>query len=185
MKRLSVVLLVLTLASLGLGCGGAETPVERAEEREGVEEAAPPADLPDYEVTKEESGELVGRDAKIYSVSTDATSEEDLRALTQFFRSESPNVDVLSVSYYSSEPTAEMSGAGYWFSDEAAANAVLSSMYPAEADIQAEVDEAMSNGGLYIFPITETVDDMIAEQCRTWDYETLGDPPPEWQCERT
>ena len=32
MKRLSVVLLVLTLASLGLGCGGGETPVEQAEE---------------------------------------------------------------------------------------------------------------------------------------------------------
>ena len=41
MKRLSVVLLVLTLASLGLGCGGGETPVEQAEEGEGVEEVAP------------------------------------------------------------------------------------------------------------------------------------------------
>jgi hypothetical protein len=42
MKRSSVGLLVLTLASLGLGCGGGgETPVEQAEQREGVEEVAP------------------------------------------------------------------------------------------------------------------------------------------------
>jgi hypothetical protein len=40
MKRLSVALLMLTLASLGLECGG-ETPVEQAEEQEGVEEVAP------------------------------------------------------------------------------------------------------------------------------------------------
>lgn len=35
------VLLLLVLASPGLGCGGAETPIERAEGREGLEEAAP------------------------------------------------------------------------------------------------------------------------------------------------
>ena len=178
-------LTVLALFFLGVaGCGGggeAGTPIEEAEQVRDAEQAEPqpPADLPEYDVTAEQEVEQAGQGVKNYSVSTDATSEEDLRDLTLFFRSESPDADAVVVSFYPNEPTAEPSGGGYAFASEEAARAVMGPGY-ADGDIA----RIMDDGGLLIIAATEFIDEAIEEQCRSWDYETLGDPPPEWECER-
>lgn len=177
-------LVVLALFLLGVaGCGGQEsgTPIEEAEQAQDAEQAAPepPANLPDYDVTAEQEVEQAGQSVTNYSVSTDATSEEDLRDLTLHFRSESPDADAVVVSFYPNEPMAEISGGGYAFADEEAARAVMGPGY-ADGDIA----KIMDDGGLLIIAATEFIDEAIQEQCQTWDYEALGDPPPEWECER-
>ncbi len=93
--------LVAVLAGLfAMGCGGADSPVEQREGgRQGAGGQAPPADLPEHTVAAEQDTTQDGQSVKTYAVFTDATSGEDFRALTLFFRSENPDVDAVVVSF--------------------------------------------------------------------------------------
>ena len=52
----------------------------------------------------------------------------------------------------------------------------------ASANVEEEVEKAMANDGIYIVPIEAMVEDMIEQECASWDTTTLGTPPPEWDC---
>jgi hypothetical protein len=65
---------------------------------------------------------------------------------------------------------------------EAAARTIVSSVCAASAnaDIEGQVEEAMSNDSIHVIPIEAMIDEMIEEECTNWDTATLGTPPPEW-----
>lgn len=189
--------LLLGLALLAFGCGAQEggqggaggPPEKAAEKRESRQDAqAPPpgVEIPAYDVTAEarpcEAG--LPEPETCISVSTDATSSEDLELVTRDLGRQHPEAKALAVTFFPNEPQATSSGSGFVFSDRAAAEAAISSMFPQGAEIRPEVDEVMENDGVYVIAMNEMVDEMVAEQCRTWGYEATGEPPAEWDCER-
>jgi len=90
----------------------------------------------------------------------------------------------LQVVFYPNEPGADTTGTSMAFLSEAAARTIISSMYTASAnaDIEGQVEEAMSNDGIHVIPVEAMIDEMIEEECANWDTTTLGTPPPEWDC---
>ncbi len=152
-----LVLVAVLAVSLVVGCGGGDTPAEQREAQEGAEEA-PPADLPEHTVAAEQDTTQDGQSVKTYAVFTDATSGEDFRALTLFFRSENPDVDAVVVSFYPNEPPgAELSGAGYAFASEEAARAVLGSGYT-----DADIARIMEDDGLLVTSVADTPEEVTA-----------------------
>lgn len=148
------------------GCGDADTPTEGQEGAEEAlpevettaQEAAPSADLPEYTVAAEQDTTQAGQSVKTYAVFTDATSGEDFRALTSFFRSESPDVDAVVVSFYPNEPPgAELSGAGYTFSSEEAARVVLGTGYT-----DADIARIMQDDGLLVTSVADTPEEVTS-----------------------
>ena len=162
-----------------------KTVVETVEvtQEETVEEAS----VPPYTATAEQDcPPEVGHDATCVSLSSDATSAEDIEAITQDLREQNPDTNLV-VSVYPNEPTADMSGMGYAFADEEAAQAVLDATYPEEATLKPKVSEVMANDGVYVISIADEVDTMVQEECENWteeDTELLGPPPEEWNCEQ-
>lgn len=157
-------------------CGQANSPVERQEQKEGaepikqkVEEAA----LPSYDVTANQDCTTESYQARCLSVTTGATSEEPLTALTQHFRDENPKYAAVLVTFYPDKPTAEPSGSGFAFRDDGTARAVLSSMYtnPAEASVDEQVSEAMQNDGIWVMSIKDEAESFNREVCEQWDTE--------------
>ena len=154
--RLSVLAIaVLAAVAMLAGCGGADT--EEREGQAGTEEETVPANLPDYTVMAEEESTQAGQDVKNYAVSTDATSEEDLRALTLFFRSEAPEADAVVVSFYPNEATVELSGAGYAFASEEAARAVLGSGYT-----DTDIARIMQDDGVLVTSVADTLEEITS-----------------------
>jgi len=214
------------------GCGGADTadsPPERAERTEGVEEVAPqptpeedaeepagepapppagsnpqeewmaseegqaaaareeerrgrlaerveitqPSGVPPYEILAESP---YGANDATMTVSTEATSEPDMRLVAEDLRYENQEYDALTVTF--TRPSAggapSESGSAIVFNTREAA---LRSIRYSPDELEAVFAE--DNGVLVL-----SNEDMIREQCGTWDYETLGDPPPEWNCEQ-
>jgi hypothetical protein len=189
-------ILLVSIAMLA-GCSEALNAPQRGEKEnieKGVEqtpdgekiqkEVSVPTDVPTYTLTKDEAGMVQGFGVRSIAASTDVTSEEDLEAITRELWAESTNVDSLQVLFYPNEPGADTTGTGMAFLSEAAARTVISSMYAASAnaDIEGQVEEAMSNDGIYVIPVEAMIDEIIEEECANWDTTTLGTPPPEWDC---
>ena len=163
-----------------------EQAVEQTPDGEKIQkEVSVPADVPAYTLTKDEEGMVQGFVVRSVAVSTDVTSEEDLEAITRELWAETMNVDSLQVLFYPNEPGADTTGTSMAYLSEAVARTVISSMYAASAnaDIEGQVEEAMSNDGIAVIATKEMIDEMIEEECANWDTITLGTPPPEWNCE--
>ena len=188
-----LVLLMLT------GCVGQAADVPQQGEKEDVEQAVEktpdgekiqkevsvPADVPAYTLTKDEEGMVQGFVARSVAASTDVTAEKDLEAITRELWADTTNADSLQILFYPNEPGADTTGTGMAYLSEAAARTIISSMYAASAnaDIEGQVEEAMSNDGIAVIATKEMIDEMIEEECANWDTTTLGTPPPEWNCE--
>jgi hypothetical protein len=156
MRWTVLLLTVLTIAGCSTGGSGGDNPDKKV--RDSASASKDPAvNLPKYDVTKEEDGDLVGQSVKNYSVFTDVTSEKDLRTLTEFFGSRNPEKDAVVASFYLNQQGAELSGTGFVFSDKEAAQAILANMYPQGADVDSEVQKAMNSDGIYIVSIADEV----------------------------
>jgi hypothetical protein len=192
--RLFVVL--LATAAMLAGCSGASNAPQQGEKEDvekGVEqtpdgekiqkEVSVPAGVPAYTLTKDEAGMVQGFEVRSVAASTDATSEEDLEAITRELWAET-DADSLQALFYPNEPGADTTGTSMAYLSEAAARTIITSMYAASAnaDIEGQVEEAMSNDGISVIATKEMIDEMIAEECANWDTTTLGTPPPEWEC---
>ena len=148
------------------------------------EEVSVPADVPAYEVTLDEQGADLGLSIRNVAASTDATSKEDLEAITRELWAKGAQVDAMLVTFYPNKPTADPAGTGQAFSSEEAARTFISAQYtdPSEADVEGQVQQAMANDGILVTAIQEELDKMIEEECAKWDTTTMGSPPPEWNC---
>lgn len=182
-------LLALTLFVF-VGCSQPTSAPEEAENESAErapEKVSVPADVPDYTLTKDEAAAdpALGLRMRSVSASTGATSADDMEAVTRELWSKTQNADALLVAFYPNKPMAELSGTGYAFRDREAARAVLSSQYadPSEANIEEQVEEAMSNGGISVLSLQDEVDAATEEMCAEWDTTTMGTPPPEFNCE--
>jgi hypothetical protein len=111
------VFLVLAILLAFYGCGQSNPAPEQGEkedvgkaagegENEAPEPSRPevPADVPAYEVTKDEQGRLQGLAVRDMAASTDVTSEEELEAITRELWAKSTAADVLVVYFYPNEP---------------------------------------------------------------------------------
>ena len=168
---------------------GEKEDVERATEdtpdgEKIQKEVSVPPDVPAYTLTKDEVGAVEGFVVRDTAASTDATSEEDLRAITLELWAETEE-DVLVVAFYPNQPGAEISGTGQAFLGEDAARAFISAQYtdPSEADVEGQVRDAMANDGLLVVALQEEIEEMEQEMCADWDTTTMGTPPPEFNCE--
>ena len=199
--------LLIALAGLlmTMGCNQVNSPVENQESaQKGTDKPQSPAELPKYHVTKKKTCQIASQSTRCYSVSTDATSEEDLTAFTQHFRKQSGGVDSVVVTFFFDKPQANSSGRGFTFnvffdepeantsgrgfafdSKEAARN-ILSRSLPQErfqdADLNEEVSKAMQNDGIYVISIEDEIEQ---QACEGWDSNksnTLGRPPKQWDC---
>src|SRR5215208_8124439 len=149
--------LLIALAGLlmTMGCSQANSPVEnQASAQKGADKPQPPAELPKYHVTKKKTCQIVSQSTRCYSVSTEATSEEDLTAFTQHFRKQSGGVDSVVVTFFFDkpqakssgrrftfkiffdEPKANTSGRGFAFNSKEAARKILSRSLPQERFLQ-------------------------------------------------
>ena len=202
--------LLIALAGLlmTLGCSQSNSPAEHQERREGMESAKKeakkpesPATLAKYHVTKKKTCQIASQRATCYSVSTNATSEEDLTALTRHFRNQSRAVDAVEVTFFFDKPQAKSSGRGFAFkiffddpeantsgrgfafNSKKAARTILSRSLPQErfhdADLNEEVSKAMQNDGIYVISIEDEVEQ---HACEDWDSKILGPPPKKWDC---
>lgn len=188
-----VVMACVTLAGCGGAGSGASSQVEKQEKGAGVEEpekkpaketVSVPVDVPEYSLTKDEQGMVAGAWTRAVAASTDATSEKDLEAITRELWVKGPEADALQVLFY---PNAQgdTTGTGMAFANEEAARSTFQAMSAEGADpetIEADVQKAMQNDGVYVIPTEQIIDEAIAEQCAQWDTTTLGSPPPEWEC---
>jgi hypothetical protein len=173
-----------------IGCSQANSPAENRERRGGIESAQKeanktesPAKLPKYHVRKK-TCQIASQSTRCYSVSTDATSEEDFTAFMQHFREQSGGVDNVVVTFFFDEPQANSSGRGFAFDSKEAARNILSRVLPQErflqdADLNEEVNKAMQNDGIYVISIEDEVEQ---QACEDWDSKTLGPPPKQWDC---
>src|SRR5215212_4401442 len=196
--------LLIALAGLlmTMGCSQANSPVENQESaQKGADKPQSPAELPKYRVTKKKTCQIASQSTRCYSVSTDATSEEDLTAFTQHFRKQSGGVDNVVVTFFFDkpqpnssgrgftfhiffdEPEANTSGRGFAFNSKEAARNILSRSLPQErfqdADLNEEVSKAMQNDGIYVISIEDEVEQ---QACKDWDSKMLGPPPKQWDC---
>jgi hypothetical protein len=196
--------LLIALAGLlmTMGCSQANSPVENQESaQKGTDKPQSPAELPKYHVTKNKTCQIASQTTACYSVSTDATSEEDLTAFTQHFKKQSGGVDSVVVTFFFDKPQANSSGKGFTFtiffdepragtsgrgfafdSKEAARN-ILSRSLPQErfqyTYLNEEVSKAMQNDGIYVISIEDEIEQ---HACEDWDPNTLGRPPKQWDC---
>ncbi len=194
MGRVLAVVLVSTMLVIA-GCsqpaapeqperGDAEGGVEQTPEGEKLtKEVSVPADVPSYTLTKDQNGMVQGYDVRDVAATTDVTSEDDLEAITRELWAET-NADVLVVTFYPNEPTAESSGVGQAFLGEDAARAFISAQYtdPSVADIDGQVSKAMNNDGLLVISMQDEVEAIEEEMCAEWDVTVMGTPPPEFNC---
>lgn len=147
---------VLAVVLLLVGCSQAAPPVEKQQRREGPEriEEAPPREpspgLPAYDITLEQDCAETGVVGKCYSVSTDATSREELELVTADLWLDSPGYLAVLVTFYPNKPTADVSATGFAFENEQAARVVLAQLLAQGTSVEDEVREAMANGGIYV-----------------------------------
>jgi len=161
------VLVVMAVLMVLYGCGQSSTAPEQGDEGGSQKETAEkeisvPANVPNYDVTKEERCPVGNQDAKCITGFSGATSSEDIEAITRELWAKNQGENALIVILYPPRATgANMSGAGYAFSDRRAAKAIISSQYTASgqkiADIERQVDKAMENDGIYVISIKDAV----------------------------
>jgi hypothetical protein len=152
----------LAVVLLLVGCSQAASPVEKQEHREGLERIEKEAPLkvqspgvPTYDITTEQDCAETGIVGKCYSVSTDATSREDLEVITADLWFKSPGYLAVLVTFYPEKPTADVSGRGFAFKNEQAARVVLKQVTAEGSTVEDEVREAMANGGIYVIPVAD------------------------------
>ncbi len=180
-----VVLMALAGLLLITGCSQANSPMERQEKRADVESARKQTEDPEsrpqlakHHVTKKETCHIASQTARCYSVSTSATSSEDLTALTQHFRNRSSGTDTVVVTFFFDKPRPNSAQAFAFYDREAAQN-ILSESLPKGVNLNEEVNATMQNDGVYLL----TIEDKIEQQaCKSWDPRTLGPPPERWEC---
>jgi len=176
--RLAVLVLVIALLLIA-GCASG-----------GNEGVSVPADVPAYDVTKQERCPVGNQDAKCITAYSEATSGKEIEAITRELWSKNQGENALIVILYPPRaPGADMNGAGYAFSDRKAARAIIASQYTPSgqkiADIKGQANEAMKNDGIYVISMQDEVDQATQSACANWDVtdvNTLGTPPPEWNC---
>ena len=150
-------MMALAAVLLLVGCNQASSPVEKLEKRQGperIENGVSPKEgsphVPAYDITMEKDCADTGVVGKCYTVATDATSKEDLEVVTADLWLENPEYLAVLVTFYPDKPTADVSGAGFAFSNEQAARVVLKQLTAEGATVEDEVREAMANGGIYV-----------------------------------
>ena len=160
MQRMVALAVVLLL----VGCGQVASPLEKQEKRESlerIEKEAPPRErsfgVPAYDITMERDCADTGIVGKCYSVSTDATSREDLEIVTADLWLKSPGYLAVLVTFYPDKPSAHVSGAGFAFRNEQAARVVLKQVTAEGATVEDEVREAMASGGIYVISVGDEV----------------------------
>jgi hypothetical protein len=148
--------MVLAVVMLLVGCSQTAPSFEKQQKREAPQriENAPPrdlsADLPAYDITLERDCAESGVVGKCYRVSTDATSREELEAVTAKVWLDSPEYLAVLVTFYPNKPTANASAWGFAFENEQAARVVLAQFLAQGTSVEDEVGEAMGNGGIYV-----------------------------------
>lgn len=132
-----------------------------------------PSGVPPYEILAESP---YGANEATMTVSTEATSEPDMRLVAEDLRYENQRYDALTITFTrpSTGGAPTETGSAIVFNTREAA---LRSIRYSPDQLEAVFEE--KNGILVL-----SNESLIAEQCRTWDYETLGEPPPEWDCEQ-
>ncbi len=188
--------MLLAVAMFVGGCSQPASPPEQPEKKDVEEvveqnpdgeklqkEVSVPANVPAYTLTKDEMGMVEGFVVRSVSASANASSEEDLEAITRELWAET-KTDILAITFYPNEPMAETSGAGQAFLGEDAARTFISAQYtdPSVADIDGQVQEAMENDGILLISIQDEVDSLNQSVCAEWDVTTMGTPPPEMNC---
>ena len=149
-------MVVLAIVLLLVGCSQAASPVEQQQKREDqerIEEVPPkerPPDLPAYDIIMEQDCAETGVVGKCYSVSTDATSREDLIFVTANLWLNSPRYLAVLVTFYPDKSTADVSARGFAFENEQAARVVLAQFLDQGTSVEDEVGEAMANGGAFV-----------------------------------
>jgi hypothetical protein len=147
---------VLAVVMLLVGCSQAAPSVEMHQKRvapqriENVPPRDPSADLPAYDITLERDCAESGVVGKCYGVSTDATSREELEAVTAKLWLDSPEYLAVLVTFYPKKPIADASAWGFAFENEQAARVVLAQFLAQGTSVEDEVHEAMGNGGIYV-----------------------------------
>jgi hypothetical protein len=142
------------------GCGRENSPIERQERGQGIEEATPKqgASPPAYDITLENDFEDQGFSVKRYDVSTGATSGKDFEAITADLWDKSSGYQVVQVVFYPENSAADVtSGAGFAFKNEEVARTVLTEVSVEDANVEDKVREAMTNGGIYVVSMADQV----------------------------
>ena len=154
--------MVLAVVLLLVGCAQASSSVEKQHKRDGlerVEKRVPQNEqspvIPAYDITKEQECTDTGIVGKCYSVSTDATSGEDLEVITSDTLLKNPEYLAIVVSFYPNKPAADLSGMGFAFKNEQVARVVLAQYLAQGPTVQDEVGKAMANGGIYIVSVAD------------------------------
>jgi hypothetical protein len=83
--------------------------------QKGTDKPQSPAELPKYHVTKNKTCQIASQSTRCYSVSTDATSWEDLTVFTRHFRNRSRAVDAVVATFFFDKPQAKSSIRGFTF----------------------------------------------------------------------
>jgi hypothetical protein len=155
---------VLAVVLLLVGCAQASSSVEKQKEREilePVEKEVPQNErspyIPAYHITKEQDCTATGIVGKCYSVSTDATSGEDLEIITSDIVLKNREYLAILVSFYPNKPAADVSGMGFAFKNELVARVVLAQALSQEVTVEDEVGEAMANGGIFVVSVADEV----------------------------
>jgi hypothetical protein len=155
---------VLAVVLLLVGCGQASSSAEKQQKREGVErvEKEVPQNerspyVPAYDITKEKECTDPGIVGKCYSVSTEATSGEDLEVITSDLWLKNSEYLAIVVTFYPNKPTADVGGMGFAFKNEQVARVVLAQGLAQGATVEDEVGEAMANGGIYVVSVADEV----------------------------
>jgi hypothetical protein len=160
---------VLAVVILLVGCSQAAPSVEKQQEREAPEriEKAPPRDpspdLPAYDITLQQDCAETGVVGKCYSVSTVATSREELEVVTADLWLDSPGYLTVLVTFYPHKPTADVSAAGFAFENEQVARVVLAQFLAQGTSVEDEVREAMDNGGIYVVAPADAARELTQE----------------------
>jgi hypothetical protein len=170
--------LVLVCLVVMASCGQPSSPAERQEKKEGLKQAQKEAPtLPDYDITMEQDCDQGSFKGRCYSVTTAATSEKSLRALTEHFRSENPEAEAVLVTFYPPKQTADTSGGGYFFKNKEAAHTFLGPSYT-----ENDVNRIMDEGGYIVVSVEDVMSEATKDMCKEWDTTTMGTPPAEWNC---
>jgi hypothetical protein len=154
---------VLAVMLLLVGCTQATSPLGKQHTGEGlgrIEEVLPKEqspNLPAYDITVEQDCAETGVVGKCYSVSTDATSREELEFVTADLWLDSPRYLAVLVMFYSEKPTADASAMGFAFENEQAARVVLAQFLAQGKSVEDEVRKTMANGGIYVISAADEV----------------------------
>jgi hypothetical protein len=155
---------VLAVVLLLVSCAQASSSVKKQHKREGlerVEKKVPQNEqspyIPAYDITKEQECTDTGIVGKCFSVSTDATSGEDLEVITFDILLNNREYLAIVVSFYPNKPAADLSGMGFAFKNEQVARVVLAQFLAQGTSVEDEVGKAMANGGIYVVSVADEV----------------------------